>query len=91
MSKDILRILSLAKRNRQNPSDILGIEDEYAAFCFDEACSLIMYELEKEKAPQPRWTKEEKKPQPRWTKEEKKPKMNMLDFLLDFERKNAQR
>lgn len=27
------------------PSDIMGINDEYLAFCFDEACAYIIKEL----------------------------------------------
>lgn len=27
------------------PSDILGIEDEYTAFCFNEACAFIVSKI----------------------------------------------
>lgn len=48
------------------PSDILKIEDEYLAFCFNEACLYIENMLlEKDKkgsfVNQPRWVDEEKK------------------------------
>ena len=28
------------------PSDLMGIEDAYTAFCFDEACAVIMKRLQ---------------------------------------------
>lgn len=33
------------------PSELLGIEDTYTAFCFDEACSYIIKELKDGKEP----------------------------------------
>lgn len=33
------------------PSDIMAIEDEYTAFCFDEACMLIRLRLENKEKP----------------------------------------
>lgn len=41
----------MAKRFGKLPSEILNIEDEYTAFCFDEACVYIMCELESGKTP----------------------------------------
>lgn len=33
------------------PSELLGIEDDYTAFCFNEACCCIMCKLEKGEEP----------------------------------------
>ena len=33
------------------PSDIMGIEDIYTAFCFNEACAEIMLRLQNEEKP----------------------------------------
>ena len=33
------------------PSEMIGIEDTYTAFCFDEACALIVTKLEKGEEP----------------------------------------
>lgn len=33
------------------PSDLIGIEDTYSAFCFDEACAYILKELKDGKEP----------------------------------------
>lgn len=33
------------------PSDLMGIEDAYTAFCFDEACAYIIGELQDDKKP----------------------------------------
>ncbi|WP_368488381.1 hypothetical protein [Clostridium sp. BJN0013] len=40
------------------PSQILSIENSYDAFCFDEACDYILYELSKEKPETPKWEDE---------------------------------
>ncbi len=37
-SKEIMGFLAMAKAYRQKPSDLLGVDDPYTAFCFDEAC-----------------------------------------------------
>lgn len=34
-------MLNVAAAYRERPSKVLGIEDDYAAFCFDEACQYI--------------------------------------------------
>ena len=33
----------------------MDIEDDYIAFCFDEACLYIESQLSKENGPRPRW------------------------------------
>lgn len=33
------------------PSEIMGIEDLYSAFCFDEACAYIVKQIEDGKEP----------------------------------------
>ena len=33
------------------PSELLGINDSYTAFCFDEACSLIRIKLDEGEEP----------------------------------------
>lgn len=33
------------------PSEMMGIEDTYTAFCFDEACAYILRELKDGKEP----------------------------------------
>lgn len=33
------------------PSDIMGIEDAYTAFCFDEVCAFIIKEIQDGKEP----------------------------------------
>lgn len=33
----------------------MGIEDDYVAFCFNEACEYIKRMLESEGAPAPKW------------------------------------
>ena len=36
----------MAKRYRQRPSNIIGVENEYASYCFDEACIFLYEALE---------------------------------------------
>lgn len=44
-------MLSLSQRYKRLPSEILGIEDTYTAFCFNEACDYLMTEIEKGNKP----------------------------------------
>lgn len=53
-----MRIISLAKVYKKLPSEILGIDDEYTSFCFDEACAYITDRLQDKKRPQ--WEDEKK-------------------------------
>lgn len=46
-----MRIINLATGQKKSPSDVLHIEDEYAAFCFDEACNYIIYKMKDGEAP----------------------------------------
>ncbi|WP_123053151.1 hypothetical protein [Clostridium sp. JN-1] len=50
----------MARTYKIRPSKILNIENDYDAFCFDEACDYILYELSKENPKAPRWKNEEK-------------------------------
>ena len=59
------------------PSEIMGIEDDYTAFCFNEACSIISVKLHNEEKPVYREQKQEG--------EQKKVYHNFSDFYKDFE------
>ena len=36
----------MARIYQERPSNILGIDDEYTSFCFDEACAYIMSKID---------------------------------------------
>ena len=36
---------------KTKPSELLGIDDEYTAFCFDEACAYIVAQMRDGKEP----------------------------------------
>lgn len=48
----------MARIYKLRPSQILNIENDYDAFCFDEACDYILSELSKEKSRTPKWEDE---------------------------------
>lgn len=52
-SGEVLRIIGIYKMldMHTRPSDIMGIEDAYTAFCFDEACSYIINQLKEGNKP----------------------------------------
>ena len=50
----------MARTYKIRPSQILRIENDYDAFCFDEACDYILSELLAEKPKTPKWKDEEK-------------------------------
>lgn len=45
-SERVLNVIAIAKQFGLRPSDVICAEDEYTAFCFDEACSYILGRLE---------------------------------------------
>ena len=46
-----MRIINQALKFNRLPSEILRIDNEYKAFCFDEACLYIINQLENKKKP----------------------------------------
>lgn len=41
----------MSKQYATRPSELLGISDDYTAYCFDEACLLINLKLENKEKP----------------------------------------
>lgn len=52
-SGEVLRLLGTIKTLESGilPSQVMGIEDEYTAFCFDEACAFIVSKLQNKEEP----------------------------------------
>lgn len=50
-----MSILLISKQYKQRPSDIIGITNDYEAFCFDECCAYILSELSKENHKEPKF------------------------------------
>lgn len=42
MSSNVVRIINQAEAFKEKPSSIIGLEDEFLAFCFNEACLYIL-------------------------------------------------
>ena len=59
------------------PSDVLSIEDSYTAFCFNEACCYITFQLQNDMKPQYKVIKE--------NKAEKKEYKNFKDFYKQYQ------
>lgn len=51
-----MRVINQSIKYNKLPSEILRIDDEYIAFCFDEACMYIQAEIEK--GNKPKWEDE---------------------------------
>jgi len=47
----VLRIIMLAKSYNKLPSEIMNIDDEYTAYCFDEACDEIVHHINNKETP----------------------------------------
>ncbi|WAG61236.1 hypothetical protein LL038_03010 [Clostridium estertheticum] len=50
----------MAKQYHKSPSSIIGLKNDYEAFCFDEACTYILNELSQEKPKAPNWEESKK-------------------------------
>ena len=51
-SSKVESVIAMAKQYGCRPSTVLGLDDDYTAFCFDEACAYITGQLEKGEQPQ---------------------------------------
>lgn len=51
-----MRIINQSNKYKKLPSEIARIDDDYIAFCFDEACMYISNELEQ--GNKPKWEDE---------------------------------
>lgn len=49
--RKILDILAMSRMYNRLPSEFLGIEDHYTAYCFDEACAVIQGRIENNETP----------------------------------------
>ncbi len=56
-SEQVLDIIAQSKLFSKTPSELLFIEDEYTAFCLNQACAYIRAKIEYEKE-EPTFTKE---------------------------------
>lgn len=50
-SNQIIRVINMYEIYKTKPSDLLGIDDPYTAFCFDEACAYIVAQIKDGKEP----------------------------------------
>ena len=62
----------MARKYGKLPSQIVGIEETYTAFCLDEACAYIETQLEQGK-------------EPRWIDKEEEEKKDGLAYLLELQ------
>lgn len=45
-------LIQMSKTYNSRPSELIGIEDEYTSYCFDEACCYIVNMINDGKEPQ---------------------------------------
>lgn len=50
-SKEILDVVHMSKLYGVLPNTLLGIQDEYASYCFNEACTYVLSNIENNKRP----------------------------------------
>lgn len=50
-SSRILEVIDIAQLYGIRPSNLVGVEDAYEAFCFDEACAFIQLKMMGEEEP----------------------------------------
>ncbi|MGY0372473.1 hypothetical protein [Clostridium sp. JNZ J1-5] len=54
-----MSVIAISKQYKKRPSEIIGITNDYEAYCFDEACTYILSEMSKEDAREPRFVDNE--------------------------------
>lgn len=80
ISKKIEIVIAQAKEFKKLPSEILFIEDEYVAYCFNEACFYLMMRLKNGDKPNYRKFEE----QERLSKQGKTSYSNFKDFYKNY-------
>ena len=68
------QIIEMAKLYRKRPSELMGIEDSYIAYCFDEVCYHYQCEATDDKG-KINWNKI------KWTDEKKKSNKDLINFI----------
>ena len=53
-TRRVLQVMSMARMYKCRPSEILSISEDYAAYCFDEACAFIQCKIDNGEEPQER-------------------------------------
>ena len=72
-----MSVIAISKQYKQRPSEIIGLTNNYEAFCFDEACVYIINEISKEDAKEPKWIEERKE-----ECKNKSPNKNTIEWML---------
>ena len=54
-----MKLLQMSRLQDSRPGKIRGIDDEYTAYCLDEACALIISKIDNDE--EPKFDKKEKK------------------------------
>lgn len=71
----------MAERYKCLPSEILGIKDDYTAYCFNEACCQLMIRLDNEEKPE---YIEEREQKEKKEKAEPKAYSSFADYYRQF-------
>lgn len=50
-SRRIIQLINMSELYSCRPSDLLGIEEEYAAWCLDEACVFVSNKIDEGEEP----------------------------------------
>ncbi|WP_142415404.1 hypothetical protein [Hathewaya massiliensis] len=72
-----MSILAISTQYKQRPSEIMGLTNDYEAFCFDETCIYIINEISKEDAKEPRWIEESKE-----SHKDKSQNSNTIEWMM---------
>lgn len=51
-SRQIEPVIAMSRLYNCRPSDVINIEDEYTAYCFNEACALIIIRMQNGEKPE---------------------------------------
>ncbi|WP_207755220.1 hypothetical protein [Clostridium pascui] len=56
-----MSVIAISKQYKKRPSEIIGIINDYEAFCFDEACIYILEQISKEGSKEPKFMDDEQR------------------------------
>jgi hypothetical protein len=77
MTREMANLIMMAKEYQKRPSEIMGISNDYAAYCFDEVALLLRYQATDDKG-NVKWNRI------KWRNEKTKTNKDLMNFIEKY-------
>lgn len=80
MTKEMANLIMMAREYQKRPSEIMGLSNDYAAYCFDEVALFLRYQATDDKG-SINWNKI------KWRNEKGKTNKDLVEFIEKYNSK----